>query len=167
MKKRMGILVYVLVAALMLSILLYYGCLDIGKSEEAMREENRPPEGWYLLESVGESMDAFLSVEERGQDWDLKVYVKRDNAYGWFFRHGSSVGNPYDTVYKKSVEGYGEYVLYSLNQLGVTRIEIEKDDIQRETRNVIPGQPFLLVADQGWTVTLYGRDGQEIRPVEN
>lgn len=144
---------------------------DIGISKQAMLEE----QGQYLKEvkgdylsstSIGDSMAAFLSYSVEEDDYDLRIYVRRKNTIGWFFRYGRS-GGAEDTVYQYRLEENGEYVLVCLStETAASRIEIDKGNGTVVTITPEENKPFAYVMSRQWLVVVYTADGSALRPVE-
>ena len=170
MKNLLKIIFSFLCFALLLCLGLFglYSRGDIGDSRDAMYRNvtASTKEGWHIADACGESVAGFLQYAEDLSDYEVKVYIKRDNAVGWFFRHGGSVGDPYANVYEITLENHSESIWYSLNEVGVARIEIDSGD-GVHTIETTPGEPFILVTDRSQSITLYDAGGNIVVPQEH
>jgi len=161
------------VALILLGLFLGYLHGDIGMTEHAMREDHREyvKEGCAVYEDIGDTMAAFLDFNSETDDYDLDVYVKRENRLGWFFRYGGSSG-ALDYLQQMSCEGNGEYVLCYLsagprgNTPAVSRIEVDKGSGTTVTITPERGRPFAYVMDRRWNVVVYAEDGTILEPIK-
>lgn len=168
-----GVLALVMLCLLILFCLYSRG--DIGMSYDAMRKELYysndnsffDPDGGTACGagSIGKSMAVFLHYKEDKSEFDSRVYAKRSDTIGWFFRYGGGSVIHANHVAKMTMEDNQEYVLLSMNSMGVSKIEINRGDTV-ETVELKDGEPFAMVLDHSWEVVIYDVEGNIVKPIE-
>lgn len=141
---------------------------EIGLTEQAMCQENGDTmePGDSFTAQIGQSMAAFLHYNVEEDKYDLDIYVRRRNRFGWFFRLGSA-SSALDYLMQLNCEGNEAYVLTWLSPVpSECRIEVDKGSEGIETIVLKSGVPFVYVMDHRWNVTVYGADGSVMEPVK-
>ena len=160
-----------IVLFLYVAVLFLYRNGDIGLSARGVEKEI---EDWKKAEygflgDCGQTMAVVLQYSEDKTEYDTRIYAKRPNSIGWFFRYGgstSSVSGPCDGLYRMNVENNKEYVLYGMNTTPVAWIEVEMAPDNQRIISLVDGRPFAYIMDRAWEVTVYGPGGVVLQPVE-
>ena len=133
----------------MLFITINFIVNDIGVSKSNIvadiQVQQYLPDDWIMLGEISDEMAAYISYSPDKSDYTYSLYINPPGlSIGYFFRAGGDLMGIGKYIQGFSLKDYSEIALISMNELGIERVEIKKNN-KVEILELDSSDPFAIV----------------------
>ena len=133
----------------MMFIIINFIVNDIGVSKSNIvadiQVQQYLPDDWITLGEISDDMAAYISYSPDKSDYTYSLYINPPGlSIGYFFRAGGDLMGIGKYIQGFSLKDYSEIALISMNELGIERVEIKKNN-KVEILELDSSDPFAIV----------------------
>ena len=133
----------------MMLIIINFIVNDIGVSESNIvadiQVQQYLPDDWITLGEISDEMVAYISYSPDKSDYTYSLYINPSGlSIGYFFRAGGDLMGIGKYIQGFSLKDYSEIAFISMNELGIERVEIKKNN-KVEILELDSSDPFAIV----------------------